>query len=159
MAEGFRNCKALNSCKTGSDCGKNAAVVLRTEIVSRCDFVVTGRLQAGRRLLTERIELLGRTGQARRPSRQAPHSSSRCLYECCMTSPAFTPGTTLVIPFNRETFIFTKPESPEVAEFEVRLGPGGSGGGNALAHIHPKADEEFTVRSGRLAVVIDGERQ
>jgi quercetin dioxygenase-like cupin family protein len=73
-----------------------------------------------------------------------------------MTTPAFTPGTTLVNPFNRETFIFTKPESPEVAEFEVRLGPGGSGGGNALAHMHPKADEEFTVRSGRLNVSING---
>jgi mannose-6-phosphate isomerase-like protein (cupin superfamily) len=76
-----------------------------------------------------------------------------------MAVPAVTPGTTLVNPFNRETFIFTQPETPEVAEFEVRLGPGGSGGGNALPHIHPKADEEFTVRSGRLAVVIDGERR
>jgi quercetin dioxygenase-like cupin family protein len=73
-----------------------------------------------------------------------------------VTSPAFTPGTTLVNPFNRETFIFTKPENPEVAEFEARLGPGGSGGGNALAHIHPKADEEFTVRSGRLHVSVAG---
>jgi quercetin dioxygenase-like cupin family protein len=73
-----------------------------------------------------------------------------------MTSPAFTPGTTLVNPFNRETVIFTQPESPEVAEIEVRLGPGGSGGGNALAHVHPKADEEFTVRSGRLNVSING---
>ena len=73
-----------------------------------------------------------------------------------MTSPAFTPGTTLVNPFNRETFIFTKPENPEVAEFEVRLGPGGSGGGNALSHIHPKADEEFTVRSGRIHVSVGG---
>ena len=73
-----------------------------------------------------------------------------------MTSPAFKPGTTLVNPFNRETFIFTKSESPEVAEFEVRLGPGGSGGGNALSHIHPKADEEFTVLSGQLHVCVAG---
>jgi mannose-6-phosphate isomerase-like protein (cupin superfamily) len=73
-----------------------------------------------------------------------------------VTSPAFTPGTTLVNPFNRETFIFTKPENPEVAEFEARLGSGGSGGGNALPHIHPKADEEFTVRSGRLHVCVAG---
>src|SRR3712207_7749336 len=65
--------------------------------------------------------------------------------------------STLVNPFNRETFIFTKPENPEVAEFEARLGPGGSGGGNALAHIHPKADEQFTVRSGRLHVSVRSE--
>src|SRR4051794_10202570 len=26
-------------------------------------------------------------------------------------------------------------------------------------NIHPKADEEFTVHSGRLAIVIDGERR
>ena len=73
-----------------------------------------------------------------------------------MTSLEIAPGTTLVNPFNRETFLFTKPESPEVTEFEVCLGPGGSGGGDALAHTHPKADEEFTVRSGWLNVSING---
>jgi quercetin dioxygenase-like cupin family protein len=68
----------------------------------------------------------------------------------------YTPGTTLVNPFNRETFIFRQRESTDIAEFEVRLGPGGSGGGNALRHVHPKAEEEFTVKTGRLNVSIDG---
>jgi len=68
----------------------------------------------------------------------------------------YTPGTTLVNPFNRETFIFQQRESTDIAEFEVRLGPGGSGGGNALRHVHPKAEEEFTVKTGRLNVSIDG---
>ncbi|WP_262269841.1 cupin domain-containing protein [Microvirga yunnanensis] len=70
---------------------------------------------------------------------------------------SFTPGLTLVNAFNDETFVFTTPESTEAAEFEVRLGPGGSGGGNAMVHIHPKTDETFTVRSGRLTVSIDGQ--
>ncbi len=74
-----------------------------------------------------------------------------------MDSLSFTPGLTLVNAFNEETFVFTTPESTEAAEFEVRLGPGGSGGGNAMAHIHPKTDETFTVQSGRLTVSIDGQ--
>src|SRR5829696_6894521 len=73
-----------------------------------------------------------------------------------MTPADYRPGTTLVNPFNKETFIFMQPESTNIAEFEVRLGPGGSGGGNALRHVHPKADEELTVRTGRLNVSIDG---
>jgi quercetin dioxygenase-like cupin family protein len=74
-----------------------------------------------------------------------------------MGSFSFTPGLTLVNTFNDETFVFTTPESADLAEFEVRLGPGGSGGGNAMAHIHPKTDETFTVRSGLLSVAIDGQ--
>lgn len=74
-----------------------------------------------------------------------------------MDSQSFTPGLTLVNAFNEETFVFTTPESNEAAEFEVRLGPGGSGGGNAMAHIHPKTDETFTVRSGLLTVSINGQ--
>src|SRR4029453_16573300 len=69
----------------------------------------------------------------------------------------FTPGLTLVNAFNDETFVFTTPENSEAAEFEVRLGPRGSGGGNAMAHIHPKTDETFTVRSGLLTVSINGQ--
>ena len=37
----------------------------------------------------------------------------------------YTPGTILVNPFNKETFIFTQPESTDLAGFEVRLGPVG----------------------------------
>ncbi|WP_262298291.1 cupin domain-containing protein [Microvirga sesbaniae] len=74
-----------------------------------------------------------------------------------MASLSFAPGLTLENAFNEETFVFTTPESAEAAEFEVRLGPGGSGGGNAMAHIHPKTDETFTVRSGRLTVSINGQ--
>ena len=59
--------------------------------------------------------------------------------------------------FNGETFIFSGPlDDPNVARFDVRLQPGGSGGGNALVHIHPGAHEHFTVRSGRLVVTMDG---
>lgn len=69
---------------------------------------------------------------------------------------SFEPGLTLVNAFNSETFVFTTPESAEAAEFEVRLGAGGSGGGNAMPHIHPRTDETFTVKSGLLHVSIDG---
>ncbi len=58
--------------------------------------------------------------------------------------------------FNNETFIFAPATDPEVARFDVILGAGGSGGGNALVHIHPGASETFTVKSGRLAVVMRG---
>ncbi|MBC8050933.1 MAG: cupin domain-containing protein [Chitinophagales bacterium] len=58
--------------------------------------------------------------------------------------------------FNNESFIFTPGDDPEVARFDVILGIGGSGGGNALVHIHPGASETFTVKSGRLAVVMRG---
>ena len=74
-----------------------------------------------------------------------------------MDSISFTPGMTLVNAFNHETFVFTTPESADAAEFEVRLGSGGSGGGDAMAHIHPETDETFTVRSGLLNVSVDGQ--
>jgi len=44
-----------------------------------------------------------------------------------MDSFSFAPGLTLVNAFNRETFVFTTPESAEAAEFEVRLESGGLG--------------------------------
>ena len=48
------------------------------------------------------------------------------------------PGTRLVNAFNKETFIFHDPrEGLPSAEFQVLLEAGGSGGGNAVAHIHP----------------------
>ncbi len=66
----------------------------------------------------------------------------------------------LVNAFNGETFIFATEEAdPVVAHFDVLLAPGGSGGGNALMHVHPSASETFSVKSGRLAVVMDGVEQ
>jgi mannose-6-phosphate isomerase-like protein (cupin superfamily) len=67
------------------------------------------------------------------------------------------PGTRLVNAFNKETFIFRDPrEGLPSAEFQVLLDAGGGGGGNAVAHIHPRSDEHFTVRTGVLKVMIDG---
>jgi quercetin dioxygenase-like cupin family protein len=66
-------------------------------------------------------------------------------------------GTILTNALNGETFIFSGPiDDPAVARFDVRLAPGGSGGGDALVHIHPGAHEHFMVRSGRLKVMIGG---
>ena len=60
---------------------------------------------------------------------------------------AIEQGLTLNNAFNNETFIFSGPvDDPTVARFDVRLEQGGSGGGNALVHIHPGVDEHFTVR-------------
>lgn len=57
-----------------------------------------------------------------------------------------------------ETFIFSHPlDDPGSASIDVILAHGGSGGGNALVHIHPLANETFAVTSGALEVVIDGE--
>jgi mannose-6-phosphate isomerase-like protein (cupin superfamily) len=59
--------------------------------------------------------------------------------------------------FNGETFVFTEGAAdPETCRFDVILEQGGSGGGNALVHVHPFASETFTVKSGRLAVVMRG---
>lgn len=61
--------------------------------------------------------------------------------------------------FNKETFIFTDTDDPKVARFDVVLGKGGSGGGNALLHVHPLAEERFVVTSGRIKVVVEGREQ
>ena len=66
------------------------------------------------------------------------------------------PRTVLRNDFNKETFIFTDTDDPTVARFDVVLGEGGSGGGNALVHVHPLAEERFVVTSGRIKVVVDG---
>ncbi|WP_342725150.1 cupin domain-containing protein [Bradyrhizobium sp. B097] len=69
-------------------------------------------------------------------------------------------GLTLVNAFNKETFIFSGPlDDPTTARFDLRLEQGGSGGGNALVHVHPGADEHFLVRKGRIKVVISGKEQ
>jgi mannose-6-phosphate isomerase-like protein (cupin superfamily) len=66
-------------------------------------------------------------------------------------------GTVLRNAFNKETFIFSGPvDDPGVARFGVVLEKDGSGGGNALVHVHPGADEHFTVKSGCIKVVVDG---
>ena len=67
--------------------------------------------------------------------------------------------TVLRNDFNKETFIFTEDDNPEVARFDVVLGKGGSGGGNALVHIHPVAEERFVVTSGLIKIVIEGREQ
>jgi quercetin dioxygenase-like cupin family protein len=62
--------------------------------------------------------------------------------------------------FNKETFIFTGPtDNTEVGRFDVVLGKGGSGGGNALVHVHPIAEERFIVTTGQIKVVIEGQEQ
>lgn len=67
-------------------------------------------------------------------------------------------GAVLRNAFNGETFIFAHPlDDPGQASIDVILAHGGSGGGNALVHIHPLANETFAVTSGALEVVIDGE--
>jgi quercetin dioxygenase-like cupin family protein len=67
------------------------------------------------------------------------------------------PGRRLVNAFNKETFIFHDlQEGLPSAEFRVSLEAGGSGGGDAVAHIHPGSDEHFTVHAGVLKVMIDG---
>lgn len=65
--------------------------------------------------------------------------------------------TRIVNHFNKETFVFTDPyEDGKSSRMDVILGKGGSGGGNAIAHIHPGTDEIFTVNSGCVMVMIDG---
>jgi len=74
-----------------------------------------------------------------------------------MSTPLVAAGTRLFNPYNRETFIFTKPvESEDAAEFDVLLEPSSSHGDDGVSHIHPKSDEYFTVRSGSLRVIVDG---
>jgi quercetin dioxygenase-like cupin family protein len=61
--------------------------------------------------------------------------------------------------FNGETFVFTHlTEDADVAEFDVYLEPGGMLTGTGRQHLHPGADEEFTVRRGKLAVIVNGAR-
>lgn len=66
-------------------------------------------------------------------------------------------GTSLTNRFNKETFIFHQGiEGVEADSFTVVLEAGGSGGGNALEHIHPQAAEHFFVRRGAIVVSVDG---
>jgi len=74
-----------------------------------------------------------------------------------MNTPLVATGTRIRNPFTLETFIFTHPcEDPAETRFDVNLEPGGVSAGNEAHHIHPLADEYFTVREGRLRVFLDG---
>lgn len=67
-------------------------------------------------------------------------------------------GTRILNSFNKETFVFTHPYEDTISSrMDVVLAKGGSGGGNAVAHIHPETDEIFTVNSGQVMVMIDGQ--
>lgn len=69
-------------------------------------------------------------------------------------------GAVLRNAANGETFLFSHPlDNPNAASIDVILAHGGSGGGNALVHVHPIADETFAVTSGALEVVINGKSQ
>src|SRR4051794_14898445 len=69
-------------------------------------------------------------------------------------------GTKLRNAFNKETFVFSGAlDDPQVARFGVILEEDGSGGGNAIEHIHPCADEHFTVKSGIIKIVVEGHEQ
>jgi quercetin dioxygenase-like cupin family protein len=81
--------------------------------------------------------------------RRAPHAEPE---------PPSTRELRLESAFNGETFVFSA-EGTDVARFTVILAPGGTGGGNALVHVHPCASETFTVTSGRLAVTMGGVEQ
>lgn len=66
-------------------------------------------------------------------------------------------GTTVRNAFNGETFIFTHvdEDAPEF-RFDVRIAPAGMATGTGRQHLHPRADEEFIVRQGRLRLMVDG---
>ena len=67
-------------------------------------------------------------------------------------------GTRIRNAFNGETFIFTHIDEG-AAEFQcdVFIESGGMKTGTGRQHLHPEADEEFTVREGKLKVMVDGE--
>jgi mannose-6-phosphate isomerase-like protein (cupin superfamily) len=86
----------------------------------------------------------------------APHGSHSMTPLQLERRTMIEPVLTIRNAFNGETFVFT---AGETSRFDVILEQGGSGGGNALVHVHPGASETFTVKSGRLAVVMRGVEQ
>ncbi len=66
-------------------------------------------------------------------------------------------GDAIRNPFNGETFVFTHvTEDPASARFDLLIEPGGMTTGTGRHHLHPFADEEFTVRHGWLRVSMAG---
>ncbi|TAU82436.1 cupin domain-containing protein [Rhizobium leguminosarum] len=64
------------------------------------------------------------------------------------------PGTQFRNAFNRETFIFHQGIRSGANSFTVVLEAGGSGGGNALKHVHPTSDERFFVKRGAVVITV-----
>jgi quercetin dioxygenase-like cupin family protein len=66
-------------------------------------------------------------------------------------------GTRIRNAFNGETFVFTHvDEDAEAFQCDVFLECGGMLTGTGRQHIHPDADEEFTVKHGALRVMVSG---
>jgi mannose-6-phosphate isomerase-like protein (cupin superfamily) len=83
--------------------------------------------------------------------------SERPLHDHNGSETTVETSLTLRNHFNGETFVFScGEEGAETCRFDVILDSGGTGGGNALAHVHPAASERFEVKRGRLAVVMRG---
>jgi mannose-6-phosphate isomerase-like protein (cupin superfamily) len=99
------------------------------------------------------------TGSCFRHGDSGGHDTNRIgLIMPMQKSASLEPGFTIQNRFNGETFVFTEGDAgSDTCRFDVILAAGGSGGGNALEHVHPLADETFTVRHGALKVVIDGQ--
>jgi mannose-6-phosphate isomerase-like protein (cupin superfamily) len=84
-------------------------------------------------------------------------SSERLLHDHNGSETTVETSLTLCNHFNGETFVFScGEERAGTCRFDVILDSGGTGGGNALAHVHPAASEKFEVKRGRLAVVMRG---
>jgi mannose-6-phosphate isomerase-like protein (cupin superfamily) len=66
-------------------------------------------------------------------------------------------GTRIRNAFNGETFIFTHvDESADEVRFDVFLERGGMLTGTGRQHLHPNSDEDFSVQTGRLKLMVDG---
>jgi quercetin dioxygenase-like cupin family protein len=82
------------------------------------------------------------------------------LWEALMNLPLPPAGTRIRNAFNGETFVFTHvSDDLEFAQFDVYLEPGGMLSGTGMQHIHPEADEAFTLHSGQLMLMISGEQR
>lgn len=75
----------------------------------------------------------------------------------CFAPPSPLDALILHNAFNDETFIFPSlfDDANGICNHVV-LGEGGTGSGDCLEHVHPRADEIFVIHAGRLKVVIDG---